>query len=693
MLYWIPFAFLRIVVFFIAGILLRTYAPGFLSFQLASVAFLSAIVVYFLLWYVNSLKRKAVVNTGFTGLLAIFLAGYLNAFLHDDKRSSDHLSHSVSVDFFRGKVVSALQEKENFWKQIIEVSAIRQHGKWNTASGKVLMYFPKTTFAVPFDYGDNLLIKGSPAEISAPKNPGEFDYQKYLSYKNIYHQHFLREKDAILISSSTPNPLLAFSFKVRQWSENKLNSVITGKQEQAIASALVLGIVDGLDNEILSAYAATGAMHMLSVSGLHVAIIYLILGFLIKPLHSVKHGKWFVALISILILWSYAMVTGLSPSVLRAVTMFSFFALAKPLNHRTNIYNTLGASAFCLLVYDPFLLMSVGFQLSYLAVIGIVYLQPLLYRLYEPDNRLLDEVWKISSVSIAAQLATFAIGLLYFHQFPNYFLLSNLFVIPLSFVILVGGLAVLVFSFVDVVGSALGFILEIVIKLLNYLIFFTEKLPFALIENIQINAWQCSLLMLIVVCVILLLQFRKIKFFYVLCALLATYCLIEWNIHYQNFNQSRLTVYTIKGHAAYDLIDRGTAYFFSDSLLYNDSQKIRFHVTPNRLISKVNKSVYGYHLPFSRRINGGNLICWKGNTILHLDSFPKLLPENLQIDYLILSGDAVRHAEKLLLKIKAKEIILDSSNSYFVADKVLNSLTQKYHMHSVWHHGAFDTKL
>jgi competence protein ComEC len=196
-----------------------------------------------------------------------------------------------------------------------------------------------------------------------------------------------------------------------------------------------------------------------------------------------------------------------------------------------------------------------------------------------------------------------------------------------------------------------------------------------------------------VVCIVLLLQFRKIKFFYALCAFLATYCLIEWSIHFQDFNQARLTVYTIKGHAAYDLIDRGTAYFFADSVLYNDSQKIRFHVTPNRLISKVNKSVYGYHLPFSRKINDGELISWKGNTILRLHSFPALLPESLQIDYLILSGNAARHAEKILLKIKAKEIILDSSNSYFVVDKVLNSLTQKYQVHSVWHHGAFDTKL
>ena len=174
--------------------------------------------------------------------------------------------------------------------------------------------------------------------------------------------------------------------------------------------------------------------------------------------------------------------------------MFSFVALAIPAGRRTNIYNTLAASAFFILWYDPFLIMSVGFQLSYIAVLGIVYMQPALYNLWEPTNRLWDEVWKITCVSIAAQLATLPLGLLYFHQFPNYFLLSNLFVIPGSFVVLILGILILVVNVISPIASFLGMLLEWTIKALNVIVFTIEDFPFSLIENVYITTFQCWVL-------------------------------------------------------------------------------------------------------------------------------------------------------------------------------------------------------
>lgn len=692
MLYWIPYAFIRIVVFFIAGILLGVSAPGILSLSAAAGVLALLIFTYFLFWLINLRRRKLVINTGLVGLTAILVSGFITHALNDERLHHDHISHASAIVFYRGIASTPAQEKENTWKQIVEVSAVYSGSEWKRASGQVIVYFPKKFFNLPFEYGDELLVRGSPTEVRPALNPGGFDYKKFLSYKNIYHQHFLRGPDAQFVRAAVPNQLLAVSFRIREWSGNKIRSVVDGEREQAIASALVLGIVEGIDTEISNAYAATGAMHVLAVSGLHVGIIYLILNTILKPVKRFRYGKWSAAIVTIIILWGYACVTGLPPSVLRAVMMFSFVALAQPLKHQTNIYNTLGASAFCLLLYDPMLIMSVGFQLSYLAVLGIVYLQPLLFRLYEPDSRILDEIWKITSISIAAQAATFAISILYFHQFPNYFLISNLFVIPLAFVILLVGLGVLVFTFIPVIASAIGFVLEWLIRLLNFLILLMEKLPYAVTENIFITPWECVVLMAMVVLLILLIQLRSIRYFYCFAMLGLAFSFSLWRTHLTIFNSPRFTVYAINGHSAYDLIQNGTAYFFTDTALMNDPDQIRFHVTPNRLQSRANVSMDGKKTPISAGFQGGSITYWNNVTILQLSEVPLKIPE-ISIDYLILSKDAARNAGKLLSKIKAKEIILDSSNSYFVVDKVYNSLTQQYRLHSVWHHGAFDTNL
>src|SRR5690606_9892162 len=221
----------------------------------------------------------------------------------------------------------------------------------------------------PVQYGDVLLINGTPEELKEPSNPGEFDYKKFLTYRKTYHQHFLREGDAMKIGYEPSSRVVKYSILAREWADRAVRENVDGKQEQATASALVLGVTEGLDNDLIGAYAATGSLHVLSVSGLHVGIIYWLILLIFRPLNKTTKGKWILAVFSVLALWGYALITGVSPSVLRAVTMFSFVALARRWGQKTNIYNTLAASAICLLVYEPYLIMSVGFQLSYLAVV------------------------------------------------------------------------------------------------------------------------------------------------------------------------------------------------------------------------------------------------------------------------------------------------------------------------------------
>ena len=698
MIHWIPYAFLRIVLFFMMGISLAIAFPEALDSQWATAIFFGILLSYgiiILLGFRSGyLTGKTKFLAGLTGLLAIFLAGYLNVLLKTESGKPDHFIHvETPIEFSKVLVKGVPEEKASSWKIETEVQAVKTAHGWRSCAGKLLLYVSKQGLPKPFEYGDVILIKGSPQLIADPSNPEEFDYKRFMAFKNIYHQQFVKYKDIRQIGFSPPSQTMRLAFKARRWADETLKKNISGEREQALASALVLGVTDGLDNELLSAYKATGTMHVLAVSGLHVAILYGLVIFLLRPVNKLKFGPWIIALISIFILWMYAFVTGLSPSVLRAVTMFSFMALAKPMGRHTNIYNTLAASAFCILLYDPFLLMSVGFQLSYLAVLGIVYLQPALYNLWEPNNRLMDEIWKVSCVSVAAQLATLALGLYYFHQFPNYFLISNLFVIPGSFVVLMLGILILVVDFIQPLALMLGLLMEWTIKAINFIVFGIEKFPFAMVENVYITAFQCWLLISIIVAIIMLMERRKIKALYAMSMLMVVFSLTQWYHFEKNIDVHKLMVYNVRGHSAIDMIDQGRAYFMADSLLENDAGKVSFHITPNRVKSGV-KNIFLPGDAFQRRFPGCAVMVWKGKSVLLIKNMAYSFPSGISVDVVIVSNDAVKDLAVLTSQIQMKYLVLDSSNSNYNATRLLSQaasgLTKVY---SVLHQGAFELNI
>lgn len=697
MVRWIPYAFVRIILFFMLGIWAAVYYPRVTELSYLVIGFLFLIVTYGIItvfyWqkrfklYGHQLKFAA----GLVGLSAIFLGGFINVLICTDTRRDHHLIHVKDpVKFSKVVIISAAVEKTNSWKLEASVEAVRTENRWQNSDGKILLYFPKKDFPTAYAYGDVLMLKGAPQLIAAPANPEEFDYQRFMAFKNVFHQQFVRKDDVKQIGSQPASWIDYYALACRAWADHALKRYISGQREQGLVSALVLGVTDGLDNELLSAYKATGTMHILAVSGLHVAIVYGLVVFLLRPLNKIKYGSWVVAGIAIIVLWAYGFVTGLSPSVLRAVTMFSFVALAKPTGQRTNIYNTLAASAFCILLYDPFLLMSVGFQLSYLAVLGIVYIQPQLYNLWEPSYRWVDEIWKISSVSIAAQLATFSLGLLYFHQFPNYFLISNLVVIPASFVVLILGLALLALGFIQPVGIALGFILEWIIKALNVIVFAIEDFPFSLIENLYITAFQCWLLIGILVAILILIETRKFKWVITTAGFVIVFSFAQWYHYYYNVNIQKITVYNVPGHSAMEFTDCGQAYFVADSALEANANKIGFHILPHRVKLGIHSTLkLGDDL--LRPLHGCRLTIWKGKSFLQIYDPSYILPGDVKADFVIISNNAITDLQKLTEQIWMDRLILDSSNSRSLAGKLLKQTNiLEIKIHSVIHQGAFE---
>ncbi|MBL0739930.1 ComEC/Rec2 family competence protein [Chryseolinea lacunae] len=686
MIRWIPYAFVRIVVFFCGGILLAIHRPDAMEWSVATSLFAACTALYLIF---GGAYRTLQINPGFVGLAAIFFAGYLATVSHTASRHADHLLKlETPVAYYQAVVSTAPEEKDKSWKMVGDVVRVNTQGAWQAREGKVMLYFSKQDFKEPFQYGDVLLIRGTPQVVSPPGNPGEFDYQKFLSYRQIYHQQFVRGKHAALrVDYAPPSVIMRHAIAVRQWADGTLKKYVPGLRERTLASALVLGVTEGLDNELLQAYAATGALHVLSVSGLHVGIVYWLLLLLLRPLQKTARGKWVLAVVSIVVLWGYAFVTGLSPSVLRAVAMFSFMALAKPWNRQTNMYNTLAASAFCLLLYDPFMIMSVGFQLSYLAVAGIVYLHPPLYALWEPRARVVDEVWKVSSVSIAAQGATFALGLLYFHQFPNYFLVANLVAIPASFGVLVLGLVVLAVGAVPVIANFLGMVLGWIVKIMNAFVFGVENLPLSRIENIYITPAQFYLLALVLLCLVLLLETKQLRWLGVAVCAATFFSVLQFEYIRNEVEQHTFTVYKTPGFSAVDFVDEGQVFFWGDSALANDAGKIRFHIAPNRI--RAGAAVHASQATRANVGEGCEVMVWQGKTILRIFARGFKLSPGLAVDYIMISRNAVRDLQELRA-IHACQIILDGSNSFYTSEKLRTQAGRlKLPLHAVLHDGAF----
>jgi len=686
MLSWVPFAMVRITLFLTGGILLAIYRPDLISEQVTFYILITLICVYLISVFTLRSWRWVKTFNGLIGLSAIFFLGYLHLLLRTDSRHGDHLlNEKDEVVAYEAILRSAPESRAKSWKIHVQVVRVKTD-RWKEKTGTVMMYVSKKSLAqIPWSYGDRLLIKGTPNELSPPANPNEFDFKRFLSFRNIYHQQFVQANQIRLISHTERRGFIYYSHKVRAWASEVIKKNIPGEQEQAIAMALVLGVTEGIDTDLQNAYAASGAMHVLAVSGLHVGIIYGILLVMLRPLNRYSWSRWVIAGISILLLWSFAFVTGLSPSVLRAVTMFSFIAFARPLGWQSNIYNTLAASAFVLVIYNPYLIMSVGFQLSYLAVLGIVYLQRPIYNLWEIENRAGDWIWQITCVSIAAQIATFALGMLYFHQFPVYFLFSNLFVIPLSTLVLIGGIILLAFSAWTWLAGMIGKLVYFLIQLLNWLVFKTEELPFSLITEIHLTTFQCWLIMAMLAAVIFMLRFRSVTGLY-LAGIITLVFIFTQYVHFQKWvNNKQFVVYSVSGHSAMEWIDSGVSYFKADSALQSDEERMRFHIRPNRLQRGV--TAIRTTIPFAQQLPQNiEVYNWHGNRVIFIQNREAQLPVSGEIDYLVVGKNSI--PPQAIDNLSVRKIILDGSNSSGYVNR-WRKIIDADKLHSVLDDGAF----
>lgn len=438
-------------------------------------------------------------------------------------------------------------------------------------------------------YGDWVHIPARYQRVPGPRNPGEMDYAAHLAKQNCWHQSYLREGELRPLKTveRAGSAFIAHSLQWRQKMVQKFSRFMPrgpGGPDEAytIASTLILGYRAELSQELMETYSATGTIHVLSVSGMHVVIVFWLLAYLLFWMDYRRALKMLRFPFLLVAIWAYAFITGLSPSVLRAAMMLSFVLWATAGRRRSRTYNNIAASAFFLLLYDPKLLLNLGFQLSYLAVIGIVFLNPYLQKLLRRGPRLLHPVMDYSAMSVAAQAGASPLAMYYFQQFPLYFLLANLLIVLPATLIMYLGFAILLipeWSVTTDLLSGIGWALSHLILWMNGALRWIQQLPSASLTGLAITWWQCFLIYVSMLSFVFALLHRSgrllLLFLGLFVGLVAS---LQWR-HYHRVSERVLTIHQLRSDLGISFTDATGRWFYTD-LPSHDHRSFSYSIWP-----------------------------------------------------------------------------------------------------------------
>lgn len=685
---WKKATFLRLLLPVIAGIIIQFYFKLQLQFIVitASILFISYIIFSLLPLAYRFILHAAggVVINLFMITLGLFLTW------HKDirTRSNWYGNFYDSSAYIIASISEPPIEKGRSFKSVASVDGIVKGNTVYTTSGKLLLYFSKDSFPNSIKYGSRIIIKKNLQEIKNSGNPAAFNYQRYCAFQQIFHQCYLKKNDWVLLKGSNGNFYKQTMFKTREFVVNTLDKYIKGNDEPALAKALLIGYKIDLDKDLVQAYSNVGVVHLIAISGLHLALIYALLFWITARIPFINKSKFLRLSVILFCLWFFSLLTGGSASVLRSAVMFTFIAVGMTFKKKSSIYNSLAASAFILLCFDPFMLWDVGFQLSYCAVLGIIIAQRYIYNWLYFKSKLLRGIWKLSSVSLAAQLFTLPVCLYYFHQFPLLFLLSNLVAIPLATLTLWACLALIAISPIHIVAMYLGKIIACIIWCLNHSVLFINALPFSLWDGISITVTETILLYLSIAFFLYWLITKNSNAFKL--ALCATFIFVglvafkKWDFS----NQKKIIVYNVPSYEAVDFISGNSYQFVGDTNLVQDGLLQNFHLKPGR----ISLNLFHKRDTIAALYHHNNFYQFYSKRILMIDSTSSYKPpaQKINVDYIVISKNPKLYIPKLAAVFNCKMYIFDASNPMWKIDKWKKDCEELHlRFHSVPEQGAF----
>ena len=593
---------------------------------------------------------------------------------HKTYRSSDHLLVQLE---------DSPVEKPKSFKAVATVHAILRNDSMLPCTGKIILYLKKDDDAKNLRYGTQLVVHKKVAEIKPPGNPAAFDYKRYSLFQGITHQVYLTATDYRKGVHRKRNHLKEFLIESRHAVLSVMKKYIRGEKDRGLAEALLIGYKDNLDRSLVQSYAHTGVVHVIAISGLHLGLIYGILVLLTRPLHHPR-WRWFRTIVIVGALWLFSLLAGAQASVLRSAVMFTAIALSLLLHRKALMYNNLALSAFLLLCYQPFWLWDVGFQLSYCAVLSILAFYAPVYRMFYFRNKAVDAVWKLAAVTLAAQILTTPLSLFHFHQFPVFFLITNLVAVPVSSMVLIGEIILCCLCFFPPLASGIAFLLQVLIRFMNDYIERVDALPFSRWEPISVSPMQVACMYLFIAGLAFVIRDRSRHAAWlcllslITCVALRSLSVIEAGL------QRRLVVYQVPGYQAIDVVCGRKYYFIGDHAVENGPLR-QFHMQPARLQARTAAGA----------TTGIKAFRFQGHTVMILDHairYSNAAP--LPVDVLILSGRPNIDLQQLHPMFPVKQVVIDSSVPHWLAIRWKEQCRWlQIPCHDVTGQGAFVMKL
>jgi competence protein ComEC len=644
----LQFPLIKITVCFVLGIIFShvTKISFWTGFSLLLVGFSLSLFSYLFFKTHKSLR----IYFGIFSLFTAFSIGSFALICNNETRNTNHYIHQIdaSQESYLSEVI-ILEKLKNTSKNdryITEIYLLND----KQSSGKVILNIRKDRLLPTLEIGSHLKVEGTFYKNRNPNNPNQFDYGKYLENKQIYAQIYADAKD-IKISSITDTNLNFYASKIRNKIIYNLEKNGFNKTELSVVAALILGQQQDISPEIVLDYQYAGAIHVLSVSGLHVGFILLFITFLLKPFPNTKTGSLLKLLIVVISLWLFGILAGLAPCVIRSVTMFSFVAIGMYLRRTVNIYNTLLVSVLLILLIEPSFLFDIGFQLSYVALFFIIWFQPLLKSIWDPKNKVKIYFWDIITVSFAAQIGTLPMTIYYFHQFPGLFFITNLIILPALTIILALGVLVMTLASFDFVWLPMMKLLQWTIWLLDETISWIASFDSFIIKDISLTSFlMISLYLLIITWIIYFKKPNFVKF----TIGLSTIILVQFFLFQAKYSNEKASEFIVFTKSKISIITerKGSKInlYSNDSILKNvdDNLAIKSYLIAN-------------FCSIDKKQTVSNLYYFKGKKILVLDSSAVYL-NNEKPDILILTNSPKVSLERIFKSWKPEQVVVDASN-------------------------------
>lgn len=638
----LKFVPIKLTIFLVTGILLGSHFNLTILYSFGITGIFISILA--LLFFTS--KNRNSVSFGIVMTLTTISIGVLSINLWQPTNWSDHYSHyNISErGTYTLKIREALKSNSFSDRYVVVVKEVNRQ----KTSGKIILNIPVDTTKNTLQVDYELTTYGLLNEIRPPLNPHQFDYQAYLKSLGIYHELKI-ERDANYLSKNYSTSLFGIAALARNKIVFKLEKAGFGQDELGIIQALLLGQRNSISAETYNNYKDAGAVHILAVSGLHIGILLLLLQFIFRPFERLPNGKTIKLVVIVVLLWCFAFLAGLSASVVRAVTMFSFVAYALYLNRPSNTFNILALSMFfILLLFNPMLIFQVGFQMSYAAVFSIVWIYPMLQQFWFPKNIILKKIWQLLSVSIAAQLGVLPISLFYFHQFPGLFFISNLLIVPFLGLLLGMGILVMVLALLDTLPDFLVLWYNRLIGLMNSVIEWVAQQEAFVFKNISFDGMQ--LLFSYAMIISILALYTKVNFKKVLVFLITVIAFQSWLL-YATMNDAKkeklLLLHQTKNSVLVHQKGNQLAIHKTDSLV-NKRLLTDFKIGENLIISTKQLLKNSYEIEKKK--------------LLVIDSTGIYTSTETPADYLLLTQSPKINLNRLLDSLQPKQIIADGSN-------------------------------